>query len=259
MKRLYSETQQHHQHPIHCNQGKSGVEASDLVKKLADEISTEREKKRRLEWYLSEVMKEREQLMRENSERLQSLNREAACTTPTCTASSVERPQSTRNTSGICDEYDSSVLREGSTTSSPSLSPLCSSPTLTTAPLIEAGTTEELCCGTAPAFLAVKCEPIIDEESLGQQFCTTTTSPTASFYFTEEHRPCLDEPTLVPASCEWLAEEPTAATLRSLGSGVSCAQEAKKEELEGCLDLDVSWFGQTDEQDLISTLQEYFS
>lgn len=257
MKRLYSETQQHHQQ--HHNQGKSGAEASDLVKKLVGEISVEREKKRRLEWYLSEVMKEREQLMRENSERMQSLNLEAACTTPTCTTSSIEPPQFTRSTSGICDEYHSPMLREGSTTSSPSLSPLCSSPTLTTAPLLESGTTEELCCGTAPAFVAVKCEPIIDEESLGQQFGTTTTSSTASFFCTEEHRPCMDEPTLVPASCEWLAEEPTATTLRSLGSGSSCAQEAKKEELEGCLDLDVSWLGQTDEQDLISTLQEYFS
>jgi hypothetical protein len=243
MKRLFSETQQ---------LSTSG-EAVDAVRQLADEISLEREKKRRLEWYLSEVLKEKEQLMRENSERMKSIDSfVVTCLSPTPTStptplcSSVEllssQPMSASNS---CDEA------VGSTSSSPSLSPLCTSPMAT-----QLDATEELCCGMVAAPFVVKAEPVEDVVSRSLAGAMTTTSAAAASFF--DHRPCMDEPTLVPASCEWLLEP---ATLESFGhsSGTSCAQEVKREELEGCLDLDVSWFAHTDEQDLISTLQEYFS
>jgi hypothetical protein len=210
----------------------------EQAKQLADQISMERAKKRRLEWYLSEVLKEKEQLMRENSEWADKLV--LSPPQPSCTSD---------------EDPPSLMLKEGSTSS-----PICSeeglrstlSPRATPQTLDESlDITEELCCGSAPPYTAAA---VTGEQQGGLEYCNQPTGGmalTTSLYPT---RPCC-EPSSLDA---WIVDAANTAFCR--GSS-SCAREptAEKEVAQQCLDLDVHWLANTDEQDLISTLQEYFS
>lgn len=225
-----------------ASQAQLDEQDSSAMQKLANEISAERLKKQRLEWYLSEILKEKEQLMRENSYVMQCFNGGPPCAPVLAPTSSEIVPLSTNSPtvlSTTADEASSPAL------TSPSVSLMASCEPGFSSPVSREDEWESALCAS-PSLPA---ELILLEAT--ESVVTTTTGFEHSIADLPAELRELQGPSDAFAFGNGASPHPSEIS--------SPNHDDKLRELEQCLNLGVDWLCTTsvDDQAVCSSLHEY--